>query len=237
MKSFKPKLSFHSKIFAGVLILVAFSINSVPVFPQTDTGTDVEPIKPSAIEPSAAMQAWLTQHQAWRDHHPNWYELTRYPELIIPDLESCFGIQPQFAYEIDNYLKIKIGTGFSTIVKLVELDSSLCVRIAYITNGDSCFMRNIPEGIYYLKIAYGSDVCRENLNGKPTVRFNQNAFFKKGDDLLDFHLQEAGTEVIGDAVYQNFDIPVYSLFLDVIADTVSRQFDAHVISEEAFNQE
>ena len=119
----------------------------------------------------------------------------------------------------------------------MELDSNLCIRVTYITNGDSCFIRNIPEGIYYLKIAYGSDVRRENLAGKPTVRFTQNAFFKKGDDLLDFHLQEAGTEVVGNAVYMNYKIPIYSLFLDVIADTVSSQFDSHAISEETFNKD
>ena len=116
MNSAKSKLLTVSKFFAIALLWTMILSSVCPVFPQTEVTGSAEPPRPTSDQFSAEMQKWLRQHQTWRENYPNWYELTRYPELIVQDLEFCYGIQPKYATDIDNFLEIKIGgTGFEPV--------------------------------------------------------------------------------------------------------------------------
>ena len=104
-----------------------------------------------------------------------------------------------------------------------------CIRIAYVRSNEFYKMENIPEGHYYLKIAYGSDYRQKIENGQCKVRFVRNAEYEKGEENLSFYK----IPVIG-----GFDIPSFELTLDMIIVEGQRinEFDSDTISEEEFNK-
>jgi fermentation-respiration switch protein FrsA (DUF1100 family) len=48
-------------------------------------------------------------------------------------------------------------------------------------------MKNIPEGYYYLKIAYGKDYRKGIVNNQCQIQFTKDAVYEKGTETLDFN--------------------------------------------------
>lgn len=145
---------------------------------------------------------------------------------------ECENINPKFDTSIKNYLKINVGSNTDVVVKLMKknlMGDDYCIRIAYVRSNEFYKMENIPEGHYYLKIAYGSDYRQKIENGQCKVRFVRNAEYEKGEENLSFYK----IPVIG-----GFDIPSFELTLDMIIVEGQRinEFDSDTISEEEFNK-
>jgi len=159
------------------------------------------------------------------------------------DTPECENIVPQYDSEIDNFLRIKVGKvneeseETDVIVKLMKIGTyeDVCIRIVYIRGGESFEMKNIPEARYYVKIAYGRD-CRKKIeNNQCEVRFAKNAFYEKGEDILDFYKIKLPNEVVGSDVYERWDIPSFELSLNVISEE-GVQPKLEEITEEEFNK-
>lgn len=147
--------------------------------------------------------------------------------------------EPEVDIEMDNYLKINVGKSTDVIVKLMKIGAQedKCVRIAYIREGDSFSINNIPEGEYYLKLAYGKDYRESVVDKKPYMKFVKNAQYEIGDDILDFYLVKKPNNKVGDKEYENWDIPSFELNLEMVVSKKSgNEFSTNNISEAEFNK-
>lgn len=137
-------------------------------------------------------------------------------------LPSCYNFQPKKG-KLNNYLDVNVGDGTDISIKVMNLQSQKCVRYVYISGGSSFKIKNIPAGVYYLKIAYGKHWFSRIENGKCIGKFIKNPLYEKGTDILDFNIKYYGNK---------YSIPSFSLSLDVITNN---SFNSNDISEDEFN--
>jgi len=148
--------------------------------------------------------------------YSNW-QATNYKTGEVP---ACLRYTPIFDYQINNNLLIRninYGNTDATeaVVKLIYLKNHLqknseeiTARTAFIKIGESHTMKNIPEGKYYLKIAYGTEWKESTINNKCIGRFTINPQYEKGDDIVDFSSIKTPDGI---------EFPSYQLSLDVPA--------------------
>jgi hypothetical protein len=109
-----------------------------------------------------------------------------------------------------------------------QSDGDVCIRTVFIESGDYTLIKNIPEGKYYLKIAYGKDWREKHIDGKCTGRFIENAQYEIGKERLNYKIVQLSNRV---------DVPSYSLSLGNRAkEGVDASFNTETISEEEFNK-
>lgn len=138
---------------------------------------------------------------------------------------SCYNFKPKKG-KINNYLQVNVGSGSDVSVKIMNVDNSSCVRYVYIKSGTSYKIKNIPPGIYYLKIAYGKNWFSKVENSQCIGKFLRNSFYEKGEDVLDFNLKYNS---------EGYSIPSFKLDLDVISSQTANSFNSQDISEDEFN--
>lgn len=157
------------------------------------------------------------------------WEKKYYPSGSAPE---CENIIPKYDPSMKNYLNINVGSNTDVVLKLMKkslMGEDYCIRIAYVRSNESYKMENIPEGLYYVKIAYGSDYRQKIEDGQCKVRFVRNANYEKGKEELSFYK----IPVTG-----GYDIPSFQLDLDIIIIEGRRfnEFTSDTISEEEFNK-
>jgi len=140
-------------------------------------------------------------------------------------LPSCYNFTPKKGI-VDNFLEVHVGGGTDVAIKVMSLANERCIRYVFINRGSTYRIKNIPEGRYYLKIAYGKDWLSKAVDGKCVGRFLQFPIYEKGDDVMDFNLQQLA---------DGYNVPSFELKLDVIASTTMNTFDTQKISETEFN--
>ncbi len=140
-------------------------------------------------------------------------------------LSSCYNFKPKRG-NIDNYLQIVVGGGTDVVVKVMNIKTEECIRYVFINRGTTFEIKNIPEGQYYLKIAYGKNWLSKLDNGQCVGKFIRNPMYEKGDDILDYKLQYHS---------EGYQIPSFRLSLDIVAADVTNSFNSANISEDAFN--
>jgi uncharacterized protein YgiM (DUF1202 family) len=161
-----------------------------------------------------------------KDPYKDW-EKKDYESGATPD---CDNIIPQFNYEIDNYLKISVGSNTDVAVKLMKMgyDEDVCIRMVYIRSNETFYLKNVPEGRYYLKIAYGKDWRQSIVNNQCIGKFIKNVQYEKGEEVLDFNLQKT---------YNGVNVPYFELSLNVITTQYKKDsYNADNISEKEFNK-
>ena len=84
---------------------------------------------------------------------------------------SCFS-NYKHDYSLDNYLTINIGSYADAYIKLIDYSTGQDVRQVYISSKTRFSIRNIPQGKYYLKIAFGHNAqsdyyCNFRFKYKP----------------------------------------------------------------------
>ena len=141
---------------------------------------------------------------------------------------DCENYDKQYDYNLDNYLKINVGSHTNVVVKLMQkrYDGDICIRMAFVRRKESAILKNIPEGNYYLKIAYGKNWLSKVEDSQCVGKFIRNPIYEKGDEILDYKLK-----------YDNggYSIPSFRLSLDVVSTGVSSSFNSEKISEGDFN--
>lgn len=150
---------------------------------------------------------------------------------------GCFNYTPVYDYSIDNKLTVTVGSNTDVVLKLCNYQNGKCIRYIYIRSGNTFNITHIPQGKYYTKIAYGHDWRQKIIDGQCIGKFSKNALYKKGDQVLNFFVQHTGNTIEGDYEYENYNIPSFSLTLDV----VTTDFDTNIyhtgsISEDEFNK-
>jgi hypothetical protein len=140
-------------------------------------------------------------------------------------LPNCYNFSPKYS-NIDNSLNIIVGGGTDVAIKLMNLENNECIRYVFVHSGTSYKIKKIPEGVYYLKIAYGKDWLSRIVEGRCVGKFIRNPNYEKGDDLFDFNLTKTN---------EGISIPSYQLHLDVKTSN-SSTFESSSISESEFNQ-
>ena len=164
------------------------------------------------------------------------WEKKNYQSGITPE---CENVSPKYDYALDNYLRINVGSGTDVVIKLMKKGyyEDECIRIVYVRSGDTYEIKNIPEGQYYLKIAYGKDYRKKVIDNVCYVKFMKNAQYEKGSQMLDFNKIKQPNQIIGNKVYENWSVPSFELSLDVIMALGKKStFKSNDISEAQFNQ-
>lgn len=161
----------------------------------------------------------LDPNTGWNKKH---YESGETPD--------CENVDPQYDYKIDNYLKVNVGSNTDVVIKLMkkQYDGDICIRIVFVRNNETYFLKNIPEGIYYLKIAYGKDWRQKIVDQHCYGKFMKNAQYEIGKDKLDFNIINS---------YNRTQVPSFELSLNVIVtrETIP-SFKSNDISEAEFNK-
>jgi len=158
---------------------------------------------------------------------------------ITGGTSECENIVPQFDYNMDNYLKVIVQGTSDAVVKLIKTNGNVeqCIRIVYVKAGDTYEIKHIPEGLYYVKIAYGNDYRKKIVDNQCVVKFLSNAIYKKDSKLLDYRLIEQPSEYRDGRVVRSWSIPSFDLILTV--RTVSGKttnIGNESISEKEFNE-
>jgi hypothetical protein len=179
---------------------------------------------------------WLVNYDGYEGYVSAKYLVISYSSGDKPD---CNNINEEYNITIDNYLRINVGNNTDVIVKLMRYNSYMetCIRVVYIKAGETYEIKNIPEGEYYLKIAYGKELRRFTIDDQCYLRFEKNALYEKGKDILNFVKVKTPNKFINGKEYENWSIPSFALTLNVIySDSKGNAFKSSNISEVEFNK-
>lgn len=147
-------------------------------------------------------------------------------EIQNGQLSTCYNFKPTKG-KVKNRIEVIVGGGTDISIKVMNLETEKCIRYVFINSGTTYSIENIPEGKYYLKIAYGKDWLSKVENGQCVGKFVKNPFYEKGEDILDFNIQRNNN---------GRSIPSYKLSLDVVSSGISNSFNSQNISENDFNK-
>lgn len=140
---------------------------------------------------------------------------------------NCISSAEKFDYKTENFLRIIIGRNTNVVVKVHNTVNDECIRCVFINAGESFEINNIPEGIYYLKIAFGNFWMQKDLGGqKCEGKFQQEVYYKKGDKLLDFYTVKTETGTV--------KIPNFELKLEIFKQNKKNEYKSSQITEEEF---
>jgi hypothetical protein len=148
--------------------------------------------------------------------------------VTIGQMVTCYGFFPQKG-DVDNYLEIHVGSSTDVVLKIMDCETNVCVRYVYVHGNSTYKARNIPPSRYYLKIAYGKEWYSKIENGQCIGKFLLNPLYKKGEEILDFNLQY-------DHASDDYNVPSYSVKLDVISSNRENEFETSTITEDEFNR-
>lgn len=138
------------------------------------------------------------------------------------DLGPEYGVKPVYGIQ-DNYFDIRIGEGFNAAIKIVNAESEQCIRYVYVPEGETITVSQIPQGRYYLKLAYGKDWMEHNDGKRICAKFTKNQSFEKSTSCYDFGKKNSQGLVN------------YSLEINVINDDIEHEFETVKITEEEFD--
>lgn len=145
--------------------------------------------------------------------------------IINGIMPNCYNYSPKFG-DVENELAVTVGGGTDVAIKLMSVTSGKCIRYVFINSRSTYSIKNLPEDSYYLKMAYGHQWLAKTNNGLCEGRFLSDAKYEKGKDILEFNRKET----VG-----GYQIPSFSLKLDVISSVTDNTFNSADISESDFN--
>lgn len=152
-----------------------------------------------------------------------------YKSVIMKNgnMTDCSGFKPKYDYSINNKLIITAQLT-DAVVKILDYETDKCIRCVFINDGTTYTAKNIPEGKYYLKIAYGNDWSVKE--GDPVCKghFASHALYKKDEDLYDFNKKHYDDGRVS--------IPYYTLklYTTYSSDNTDRSSSPNSISENDF---
>jgi hypothetical protein len=177
-------------------------------FKETDTQKLAE-MKESQIKDSLLQAGWTID------------------QMDNGSMPSCYNFKPKLNKSIDNYLEINVGGGTDVVVKLINIDTEKAIRYVFINSSSTYKIEHIPQGRYYLKIAYGKNWISKIEDNQCIGRFIKNALYEKGEDVLDYNFIKTP---------DGHQVPSFQLSLDVVSSNLSNSFESQNISENEFNQ-
>jgi hypothetical protein len=128
---------------------------------------------------------------------------------------------------VENYLNVIVGGGTDVVIKLMNLQTNICTRYVFVNSNSSFRISNIPEGQYYLKIAYGKQWFSRVSDRVCIGKFTSATLYEKAEEILDFRLIQEP---------DGYSIPSYEVSLDVVSSGIQNSLSSDEISEEEFNR-
>ena len=101
------------------------------------------------------------------------------------ELPSSYGVKPEYGLQ-DNYFDINMGEGCDIAVKIIDLSNDRCIRYIFVSENSSITINQIPQGQYYLKIAYGYDWMEKFEDGMTHGKFTRNCYYEKSVDAVSY---------------------------------------------------
>lgn len=148
-------------------------------------------------------------------------------ELSTPeggDFDESMGIKPVYGLQ-DNYFDITIGKGFSVAVKIMSQKEHKCIRYIFVPEGQTVTVNEIPQGKYYLKLAYGNDWMVKTEGNHTLGKFTKNAFYEKSTNIFDFGMKNS-TQIVN-----------YKLEINVIDGSAKNNFQTIAINKTEFEND
>lgn len=137
------------------------------------------------------------------------------------DLTEGYGIKPIYGIQ-DNYFDISMGTGCNVAVKIMDFRTDKCIRYVYVAENTTTTVQEIPQGIYYLKLAYGYDWMELETDSVKRGKFTRNVSYERSQDTFDFGIKNSRNEIN------------YQLEINVVDSKLENNFLATPIDEEEF---
>lgn len=142
-------------------------------------------------------------------------------ETPAEDLTEEYGIQPIYGIQ-DNYFDIAMGCGCNVAVKIMVLRTDKCIRYVYVAENSTTTVQEIPQGVYYLKLAYGFDWMEYETDNGKIGKFTRNVSYVRSQDTFDLGVKNSKDEVN------------YRLEINVVDSKLENNFLATPIDEEEF---
>lgn len=140
------------------------------------------------------------------------------------ELPKEYGVKSKFGRQ-DNYFDIEIGKGCDVAIKIMDVDTDKCIRYVFVPENSSANIQMIPQGKYYLKLAYGKDWMEfDNGDGTLSAKFTSNVTYDKSTDIFDFGKKNSSS------------IVNYLLQINVVDSEQQNSFGTIEISEAEFMQ-
>lgn len=138
------------------------------------------------------------------------------------ELSKEYGIKDKYGQQ-DNYFDIQIGNGCDVAVKIVDAVTDKCIRYVFVLENSTENIQMIPQGKYYLKLAYGKDWMEyDNGDGTISGKFTRNVSYDKSVDIFDFGKKNSSS------------IVSYVLQINVENSKLQNNFGTVAISEADF---
>ena len=122
-----------------------------------------------------------------------------------------------------NELTIKNSELTDVVVCLKNVDLGATIRNEYITKGDFFTMKNIPNGVYVIKVFYGNNWSPDKLlSSKVQGAFERDIQFSISDNISDYILMYQyvnkyekdvldGKEIISERNWSTYTITLYTV--------------------------
>ena len=140
------------------------------------------------------------------------------------DLSKEYGVTPIKGLQ-DNYFDITVGKGCSVAIKIMDTATNRCIRYVYVPEGQTVTINEIPQGKYYLKLAYGNDWMVKTEGNHTLGKFTKNAFYEKSTNIFDFGMKNS-TQIVN-----------YKLEINVIDGSAKNNFQTIAINETEFEND
>ena len=148
-----------------------------------------------------------------------WYVPKTTPSGELP---REYGVKNKYGQQ-DNYFDIEIGNGCDVAIKIVDAATDKCIRYVFVPENSSANIQMIPQGKYYLKLAYGKDWMEyDNGDGTITGKFTSNVTYDRSVDVFDFGKKNSSNVVN------------YLLQINIMDSQLQNSFGTIEISEAEF---
>lgn len=245
----KKNITTNTKIFAAILLLGTLITFFVVIYPRSpndpitniSSNKNISPFIGNSKSNSKTTSPFIGSPKSSSSSNkitaipykppPPSKPVYSFPHIPNGNITGCLGIRKQYNNNLDTKLIIACGSNTDAAVKLVNYATDKSIRYVYIRKNSNYTIRNIPEGKYYLKIAYGEEWGIKAGESFCEGRFTSNGIYKKGDKILDYTLiyHEDGS----------YQIPSFSLKLNVTYNTSEgmKNFSTNYITENDFYNE
>ena len=138
------------------------------------------------------------------------------------ELPIEYGVKNKYGQQ-DNYFDIEIGKGCDVAIKIMDESTDRCIRYVLVPENSNVNIQMIPQGRYYLKLAYGKDwMEKDNDDGKIKAKFTQMASYDRSVDIFDIGKKNSS------------QIVSYILQINIEDSELKHNFGTVEISEEEF---
>lgn len=139
------------------------------------------------------------------------------------DLPEEYGVTARLGI-VDNYFDVELIGDVDMVIKIVNVETRETVRYMFVTHNSRSTINEIPNGKYYLKLAYGNDWMSHREGCHIDGKFTRNVVYEKSNDYFDFG-STGSLESVS-----------YSLKIKVERGQPYKDFSTSTITEKEFNE-